>query len=482
MKTNKVITILLFLLGVTGLKAQNTNIDAYVKKMVVDPDVENATFGISVYNVTKNKPIYNYNGNKSMIPASIQKLITTSIGFEKLGKDFRFKTSIGYTGTIDEESGVLYGNIYIIGGGDPILGSYRYKQTAIDSVFSKWKQAMTDAGIKKVEKRICYDASIFDSKQLHDSWMWGDIGNYYGCGVSGLNIHENMYFAHFSSGSLLNRPAIINSITPRNVDVWNKNEVTTGSQNSGDGVVIYGEPNSNVRSYTGTVPLGQKNFKIRGSIPNPPETCAKMFQKYLNDAGIETSAYVSESSLNNDHVKVLFDYFSPSYLDIVTFTNHTSNNIYVESIFKYLGYNRYKKGSFETGEYVVKDFFKEHQLVDKGVSVIDGSGLSRQNMMTTSFMCKFLAEISRQPYFNDFLHTLPQIGKSGTAKNILKNKNITKEIYIKTGSMSKIKAYAGYVVNDNGDLISFCFIANNFECSQSKIGTKLEQILLMIID
>ena len=97
-------------------------------------------------------------------------------------------------------------------------------------------------------------------------------------------------------------------------------------------------------------------------------------------------------------------------------------------------------------------------------------------------MCRFLAEVAKQPYYNDFLKTLSKIGESGTAKNMLKNKKLKKEIYLKTGSMNGIKSYAGYVVDNKGDLITFCFMVNNFECSQANISKKLEQILLMIIE
>ena len=133
----KIIALLTGILFSATAMAQNNAIGEYVNKMVKDPEVETATFAISVYNISKGQQIYDYNANKSMIPASIVKIVTTSVGFDKLGKNFRFKTSLGYSGEVDKR-GVLQGNVYIVGGGDPILGSYRYKQTAIDSVFAAW--------------------------------------------------------------------------------------------------------------------------------------------------------------------------------------------------------------------------------------------------------------------------------------------------------------------------------------------------------
>ena len=467
------------LLSLAAMAQQKLN--DYVEQIVKDPDLESATVAISIYNATTGMSIYNYNENKSLIPASIVKLLTTGVGFEELGRDFRFKTSIGYTGEVDKR-GVLQGDVFIIGGGDPVLGSYRYKQTAIDSVFAKWKKALETMGVKKINRRVCYDASIFDDKPLHDTWMWGDIGNYYGCGAYGLNIHENMYFCHFDAGSKMYQKATLTDITPKGIDVINQVDVATGDANSGDGVIIYGQPTTNVRVCAGTVPLGKRNFKVRGAMPNPPKSCAEMFAKYLNNNGIEVSNYVTEISRKGRDITMLFDYYSPIYTNIATYTNHTSNNIYAESIFKYLGYQKYKVGTFETGGFVIDDFIKKNNLVAKGVSIVDGSGLSRQNMMTTKFMCSFLAEIAKKTYYKDYLKTLSQIGKSGTAKNMLKSKHLKRDIYMKTGSMKGVKSYAGYIVDSKGEVITFCFMVNNFDCSQAKVGKKMEQILLMVID
>ena len=481
MRINKKIMLSVVGVALSMMVVAQQNVADYVKKMVEEPDFESATIGISIYNATTGENIYSYNENKSLIPASIQKLLTTSAGFEELGANFRFRTSIGYVGELDKK-GVLQGDVVIVGGGDPILGSYRYKQTAIDSVFAKWCEILSVMGVKVIGGHLSFDASIYDDRPLHDSWMWGDIGNYYGCGVHGLNIHENMYFAHFDAGTAINQKATLVNVTPKDINLISEVNVKTGEAGSGDRVVIYGPPIDNVRLCTGTVPLGKKNFKIRGSLPNPPKTCAELFAKYLNKNGIAVANDVIETSKNGRDITMVFDYYSPSYAEIVAYANQTSNNIYVESIYKYLGYKKYKIGTFETGSQAINDYLRLHNLSTKGIRIVDGSGLSRMNMMTARFMTDFLTEVSKQPYYTDYLGTLSQIGKSGTAKNMLKNTNLKRDIYIKSGSMNGIKSYAGYIVGNNGDVITFCFMVNNFKCSGTKVGKKLEQILLMLID
>ena len=126
MRINKKIILSVVGVALSMMVVAQQNVADYVKKMVEEPDFESAMVGISIYNATTGENIYSYNENKSLIPASIQKLLTTSAGFEELGANFRFRTSIGYVGELDKK-GLLQGDVVIVGGGDPILGSYRYR-------------------------------------------------------------------------------------------------------------------------------------------------------------------------------------------------------------------------------------------------------------------------------------------------------------------------------------------------------------------
>ncbi|MBR1517261.1 MAG: D-alanyl-D-alanine carboxypeptidase, partial [Bacteroidales bacterium] len=227
-----------------AVDAQNTaELDRAVKNVQNDESMRHASLSVNVYNISRKRNVYSHEAQRALIPASMNKIFTTAIAFDQLGSDFRFKTSIAYDGTIDD-GGTLDGNIYIIGGGDPLLGSYRYRQTTPDSVFKAWYQALRQNGIRKISGRVCYIQNIFDNILLHDSWQWGDIGNYYGAGSCGLNFHENMYFAYFNAGTRMGYPATLDHTDPRNISMRNVNEVTTGPEGSGDKVVIYGDPNS----------------------------------------------------------------------------------------------------------------------------------------------------------------------------------------------------------------------------------------------
>ncbi|MBQ9418120.1 MAG: D-alanyl-D-alanine carboxypeptidase/D-alanyl-D-alanine-endopeptidase [Bacteroidales bacterium] len=468
------------LLCPTIVEAQSTKgIEQAVGKVEREEGMEHGVLAVSVYNVETNKAIYEHNAGLSLTTASVSKLFTTGAGFAQLGGDFRFTTRVVMHGTVDRE-GVLHGDVYLIGGGDPMLGSYRYRQTHPDTLFAALTRALKGKGIRRIYGRIFYDASTFDSKPLHDSWQWGDIGNYYASGVSGLNFHENMYFVYFNPASHEGLAAAVARTQPKNLEIYATNQVSTGEEGTGDGVVVYGSPFSAERRYTGTVPLGKAEFAIRAAMPTPAKNFADLFSTYLRTHGISVSATSAEATVEPDSLQQVLDYRSSPYATIAQYTNHTSNNLYAECIFKYLGYKVFGEGSFENGEKVVVQYLKGMGLSTKGTRVVDGSGLSRLDHTTADFLCRYLSALNREPYYDKFLLTLPKAGESGTARRLLPSLPKGVSVYVKTGTMEGVKAYAGYVQTAGGETYAFSIISNGHECTSRVVAEKLERILQQI--
>lgn len=461
--------------------AQGTTVlDETVHKVADDPSMVHASLSVSVHNVTHNSVVYTYEAHRSLIPGSLTKLFTTAVGFKTLGSDFRFKTTLAYDGKIDD-NGVLHGNIYIIGGGDPLLGSYRYRNTCPDSIFAAWLHDIKTVGIKSIDGRICYDATIFDNAPLHDSWQYGDIGNYYASGVCGLNFHENMYFIYFDSKNKKGFPEIAGT-SPEQLSIRNQNEVRIADANSGDNVIVYGDPFNPVRLCRGTVPAGKMRFPIRASLPNPAARCAEQFALYLREKNINVTSAVSEVYSRTSNLTTIQEHYSNPYYVIAKYTNLTSNNMYAECIYKYMGYKEYGKGSYANGARVVNDFFHENKLNTAGVSLVDGSGLSRNDRVTADFLCQFLNQVSHMPIYEDFSNSLAIVGQTGTAKNVLPNLPSTVTMKLKTGTMTGVKAYAGYVMTAKGELLSFAVISNGYDCTDQEMKNKLSTILYKIAE
>ena len=469
------------LLATLGAGAQQVaDLEKTIHSVHRENGMQHGMLSVCVYNMTKGHEVYSYNSQMSMTPGSVVKIFTTGAGFARLGSDFRFTTRLGIRGNIDRD-GVLHGNIYIIGGGDPMLGSFRYRQTTPDSLFDGWTQALRKKGIRRVDGRICYHVSIFDEQPLHDSWAWGDVGNYYGAGVSALNFHENAYFVYFNPGHKLGYPASVSRTSPKNISVLGVCEVSTGPEGSGDNVCVYGSPTGLERLYRGTVPLGKRDFAVRAALPNPAKHCADLFALHLRTHGISISSNSMQVYTQPDSLRIVLDYYSSDYYTIAQYTNLTSNNVYAESILKYLGYNKYGRGTFANGAKVVLDYLREKKLDLGGIKIVDGSGLSHQDKVTADFVCRYLMAVGKEPFFNEFLRTLSKVGESGTAKNLLTSLPAGMSVRVKTGSMEGVKAYAGYIDAANGDRLAFSIISNGHEVSSSVAGEKLNKILQKIV-
>ena len=460
--------------------AQSTaDLEKTVNEIRRSAGMQHGTLAVSVYNVRQQKTVYSYNADLSMMPASVEKLLTTGAGFAQLGSNFRFTTKVGMRGNVDRD-GVLHGNLYITGGGDPTLGSYRYRQTAQDSLFDGWLRALRRKGVRRIDGRVCYNVTIFDEQPMHDTWQWGDIGNYYATGASALNFHENMFFVYFNAGAKVGYPATAVSVKPKNLDMHSICEVTTAAETTGDNVTIYGSPFGKERLYRGTVPLGKQNFPVRGAMPDPPRSCADIFSSYLRTHGIGISSNSMQVYTQPDSMRSVVDQYSSEYYTIAQYTNLTSNNLYAESIFKYLGYKKYGIGTFENGSRAVMDYIKDLDLPTGGIRIVDGSGLSRSNAMTADFLCRYLAALTKEPFYDDFAASLPKVGESGTAKNLLPGLPAGITVRVKTGTMDGVKAYAGYITTARGETLTFSIISNGHDCSSQEVTAKLSKLLLKI--
>ncbi len=219
------------------------NIQSFSK----DENLKHASWSICVRDASTTQIIAEYNADQMLLAASTFKIFSTAIALDLLGSNFNFTTSLAYSGEIDE-NGILNGNIYIIGGGDPSFGSPSFGNScSVDNIYQKFHNAIIDAGITEVKGDIIADASIFDNHLAPVKWQWEDIGNYYGAGCSGLNNNENMYAIYFSSGRNIGDTASIELVDPEIFEMELINEVTTSFAHSGDNVYIYGAPFCNTR-------------------------------------------------------------------------------------------------------------------------------------------------------------------------------------------------------------------------------------------
>lgn len=425
-----------------------------IKNLSGEPQMKYASMSLYVVDQKTGNAIFNYNGQTGLVPASSQKVVTAAAAFDLLGTAYSYQTELSYDGSIKGE--VLNGNLYIMGYGDPTLGSDRYANTKEAIVLAKWIQAIAKLKIKKISGEvICFDKTR-SSQTIPGGWIWDDIGNYFGAGAAAINWNENAYDILLKSGSKEGDPVNIVSMTPQPVNVTFVNELTTGKSGSGDNAWIYLPPYSSIGYLRGTIPPNQKVFKIAGSSPNPSQQLQSIVMDALKKNGIAVS---NDSKKNEDEpsvLKVMNTHASPPLDSMVYWFMRKSINLYGEAIVKTVGFVKKNEGSTDAGIKLIRNYWKE-KGIDPGAMVInDGSGLSPTNRVTTQALVSVMQYAKSRPWSNQFYNALPSFNG----------------IKMKSGTMTGVKSFTGYV---NG--YTFAFIINNYSGSSSDISGKMYAVL-----
>lgn len=434
------------------------------------------------------------NPQKMLLPASTMKSITTGAAMHSLGPDFRFETKIGYTGTIRD--GILHGDLYIIGGGDPTLGSRGPVGIQIENIFARWKGFLSKAGISGIEGRIVGDDRYFDSYGEIGSWQWNDTGTYYGTGVSGLSFHENMQNINVAPGNAPGAPLRISIGYPELPWMEYSFPCRTGKAGSGNSLYLYTSPFAPVGEMRGTYAIDRRIKTEKVSNKFPAYTCAWHFMQYLKKCGLRCSGGAADlgrvfgipetESVPQESLTVIGSTSSHEMYRIISETNHESNNLYAETLFKTLGKEYCGSGCYDSAYVAVNGILKELGTdPTKGISIADGSGLSRQNSISPEFMCGFLKAMMDSPYFEEYSESLPSPGEAGTLSFVMGKypQPIKTRIRMKSGSMSGVQCYSGYVIPSSGsrdDTIVFAIMVNNYFGSPSALKAFLEKLIYLI--
>ena len=471
----------------SGQKKVNLNaFEKYVEKLkTTDEDLKHAWWSVSVAHAATGKFLFEHNSNFSLMPASNMKTITTGIGLFLLGADYQFKTKFEYTGTISDS--ILYGDIYIVGGGDPSLGSSIYANTVPDSVFLQWTQAIRSLGVKQINGTIIGDTRFFDDENRFSSWELDDIGTDYGAGVSGIQFIDNICKLRIESASSVDKKPNLVSIEPYIPEIAWENHLTSVDNERASEFTVYSSPYSSQALIFGKVPVNSKNMTRTVAIPNTAYTCVWHFNKYLNQNGILTANRVDvlerrTPDLNKETRKYFYTYNSPVFTEIVNETNKSSNNSFAESILKVIGAELGEDGTVAAGRKLIAEKLKELNVPTDGFRQSDGSGLSRHGFVTTKFLCNYLTMLYNSDVYNDFVQSLPIAGVDGTMKNMLKNTAAEGNVRAKSGTISSGRSYSGYVTTKSGETLCFSFIFNHFTCRTPIITQKLEKLMTLLAE
>lgn len=388
-----------------------------------------------------------HNPDLALTPASVQKAITTATALQVLGPDYRFQTRIYRAGE----------DLIIRGGGDPLLAS-----TSVNAEFSAWHEALLEAGLKEITGTLIADSSFFEGRTTPNQWLWGDIGNYYGAGPSGLNFHRNSYTITFRPGEV-GAPARLLSTFPKPPGVTFDNHMITGPSGSGDQGYAYSGPRRELVTLRGTVPAGGQ-FTIRGALPNPPLSCLTAFRDFLRKEDFTVNAIAVRQAVLAEE-DLIHTTESPTLAKLIIPTNMRSVNLNADCLFKALT----PAGTTRAAQEKLRSHWTTQGVDLDGFLTHDGSGLSPQNLLTARQTAQILKLISNSEHGALFRASLPVSGRSGTLRSFGRGTATEGRLVAKTGSMERVRTWAGYLRTQSGERYAFALFINHYHETDSSI-------------
>ncbi len=427
-------------------------VDINVNTMMTDPVLKNATWGFVVYDPKTKKIISSYNENTPLVPASTTKLLTTETAMNLLGENYRWMTQLEYSGTIDE-NGVLNGNLYLIGSGDPSLGTNKAGAWSYRDIISDFMGGLSREGIKKVNGDIIIETALFKGNiaMLPENVVWLENNNYY------LPVG-----------------------TTREINPANEKLIVKKSGFTSDKKYFYVSP------YVKQMVYAEKyegNGTLTTKLPDAPAYLANTLRTTLVKSGIGVTGKVTPkmTDATPETRKLVSAYKSPTLGDIIFYTNQHSDNSLAEALLKTVGFQKMGDQTSESGRVVVTEHLKNESFDMIGLNYMDGSGLSRSNNVTPISQVKFLTSLMDEKYYKTYLTSLPVGGQSGTLKRMFIGTG-NGQVFAKTGTLNKVKTLAGYLKTNSGKTLVFSLMVNNYAGSVDMVKKRMEKILEPALD
>jgi D-alanyl-D-alanine carboxypeptidase/D-alanyl-D-alanine-endopeptidase (penicillin-binding protein 4) len=472
---------LVILCGVlsAGLPAQSQTaaLKTDLDRIFADPVIARALVGVRVESLRDGELLYSMNDDKLVMPASNMKIVTMAVAAERLGWDFRYETRLDATGAVSAD-GTLNGDLVVVGGGDPSMGSAESGQSA---PFAEWAAALSAAGIRRVDGRLIGDDNAFEDDGLGAGWAWDYLGAGYAAPSGALSYNENAVTLRIRPGRAAGDLASI-EVTPTGHGLDIVNQVRTGAPDSTASVDAARLPHQTQVILEGTVPAGGATVTQSVAVDNPTRFFVEALRLALAARGIA----VRSGAIDIDQVffdsaqarRVIARHRSLPLSSLGAYFMKASQNFYAETILKTLSLAAGGIGTAEAGKKIVRETLASWGVPADAVVVYDGSGLSRYNYVTAGAIVQILKQMwGNERFRGAFAASMPVAGRDGTLQSRMRGTALDARLEAKTGTISNVRALSGYLETQSGERLVFSMIANHFTAPTSQIDAVVEKAL-----
>jgi D-alanyl-D-alanine carboxypeptidase/D-alanyl-D-alanine-endopeptidase (penicillin-binding protein 4) len=499
-----------------------------IKAIVEQPPLARAHWGLDVVDLESGKTVYSLNADQLFIPASNTKLFTTAAALATAKPDYRFHTTIESSGQIDA-NGRLLGDLVIVGRGDPNISGrvipFAVKTERVPphtQALEEMVDQLVARGLKIVDGDVIGDDTFYSPERYGEGWAQDDLQWIDGAPVTALTFNDNVVFVNIQPGEHDGDKALVTS-EPENSYYEIENRIVTTAAGIVRKIGVHRDPESKSVVMWGNIPIGDPGAKEALAIEDPAEFTAQLFRSLLERRGItvtgKTRARHGEIAQFYDQpassstprpgnqrqrccmttseqptqtatptasptpapTEILAEHVSLPFMEDVRIINKTSQNLHAELALRLTGKLAGQGGSFEGGAAAVKQFLLQAGISEEEFIFLDGSGLSRRNLVTPAAVVRLLVYAARQPWGPAYEESLPVSGTDGSLQDRLGKNGATGLVHAKTGTLSHVNALSGYAQTLGGRRLVFSIFCNNHNLPGSKTLAAIDEIVESIV-
>lgn len=472
--TSAMLVVLSFVLGGCASVSQTSG-PAHLDQLLADPALHGATVSLTVRDARSGTTLYQHNPRTRLVPASNLKLLTTAAAMDVLGPQYRFATQLLSNGQQQGER--LTGNLYLRGLGDPTLQFADYQALAAQ---------LASRGVRQVQGDLVFDDTWFDAERLGVDWSHDDESTYYGAQISALTVSPN---TDFDAGTVLvTAKAPLRAGQPVGVEIFPptdylqlSNRAVSGPGNTYGINRLHG---TNLLQLSGAVAPGKQSRQLV-SVWEPTQLVANLFEQALAQQGISVSGRRVIGGVTPAAVTVLAEHQSAPLQALITPLLKLSNNNMSEALLKAMGRQTANSGTAAAGVVAVAGFLKRQGLDTAALNQVDGSGLSRLNLVSSQTLTDLLLATSKQPWFNAWYNALPIAGNTdrmtgGSLRYRLRGTPAENNLHAKTGSMGGVSSLSGYINDARGHRLVFSMVTNNYVVAGAQVKALENRVALAL--
>lgn len=457
----------LLLLSIPLADAQSIRLASEIDKTLNSPFVAHGIQGVLVRSLRDGRVVYEKNSNLAFVPASNMKLIVSAACLDLLGADYRMVTRLFVSGDVTSE-GTLTGSLHIVGGGDPVLKVDHLKEMM---------ERVKETGIRVINGDIVADDTLFDDIRLGPNWGWDDEPYYYAAQISALNLNKNVVEVWVRPGQTAGAPAVV-TLNPSTSYMTISNQCVTSKAGGDKSVMVNRVHGQNIIRVVGSVSADYKPSVAEEliSVDDPTLYTCHVLMEMLQREGVQVRGQIRRGACPQN-ARLVATHYSPPLSEIIAFLNKPSDNLIAECLLKTLGVRFKGKGTIESGIEVEVQFLKRIGLDMTAIGIVDGSGLSRQNLVSPKNLVALLTYMYRHKHSEIFVSSLPIAGVDGTLKNRMKGTDCEKNVWAKTGYLNRVSTISGFMKTKAGEPLVFSIMMNNHLCKNRDATAVQDRIL-----